>query len=176
MRLNPDHVAILQQGVKAWNAWRLSPAGAYPDLSEAVVEALDWTTGCGPIPASIDFRAVTLTGAHFQQVDLRVMELDKATLRGAAFLNCKITKTCFSADALRDLVFDDSQLIDCSFDSSDIKHCTFYRALLGDVSFRGTLHDVQFGRSRMRRVEFGRLGRTEIIGGVWFSRRTPRRL
>lgn len=32
---NPEHLAILEQDVKAWNAWREKNPGGRPDLNEA---------------------------------------------------------------------------------------------------------------------------------------------
>jgi hypothetical protein len=38
-----DPVATLRKGVKAWNEWRATIAGAHPDFSGATIAALDWT-------------------------------------------------------------------------------------------------------------------------------------
>lgn len=57
---NPEHVAILQQGVTRWNEWRKDKDGRSLDLSEA------------------DLRNRDLTG-----IDLRAANLSKAVLRGA---------------------------------------------------------------------------------------------
>ncbi len=59
---NPEHVAILQQGVARWNDWRKDKDGRSLDFSEA------------------DLTNRVLTG-----VDLRAANLSKAVLRGAKF-------------------------------------------------------------------------------------------
>ena len=41
---NPEHVAILKQGPKAWNRWRGKSKGVIPDLSRADLIGADLTT------------------------------------------------------------------------------------------------------------------------------------
>jgi len=36
---NDEHVALLEQGVAAWNAWRDENRNIPPDLSEAILES-----------------------------------------------------------------------------------------------------------------------------------------
>src|SRR5687768_6911065 len=49
---NEEHLAILRQGVEAWNAWRLEHPSVRPDLREA------------------DLRRTDLCGAHLSRADL----------------------------------------------------------------------------------------------------------
>lgn len=39
---NPEHVAILQQGVSAWNLWRMQQPAEKPDFQGANLET--WTS------------------------------------------------------------------------------------------------------------------------------------
>ena len=57
---NQEQLAILKQGVEAWNAWRKENEEIWPDLSEA-----------------------NLTGADLIGADLARANLDGADLRGA---------------------------------------------------------------------------------------------
>jgi hypothetical protein len=42
---NPEHVAILQQGIDAWNAWILSSQRVHPDLSEMDISGMPGDKG-----------------------------------------------------------------------------------------------------------------------------------
>src|SRR5262249_11919466 len=62
---NNEHVAILKQGVKAWNAWRRENPDIRPDLSNA------------------DLRGADLSGANLARANLREAFLFKANLGSA---------------------------------------------------------------------------------------------
>ena len=59
---NPEHLAILKQGVEEWNKWRMEQSDVMPDLSEA------------------DLYAADLSGANLRDADLR-----EADTRAASF-------------------------------------------------------------------------------------------
>ena len=62
---NLEHLAILKQGVTAWNKWREEHPEVRPDLSGA------------------DLRKSDLAGAHLSKADLREANLTRANLIGA---------------------------------------------------------------------------------------------
>jgi uncharacterized protein YjbI with pentapeptide repeats len=109
-----DHVALLNRGVSAWNAWRADYLGA-PDLSSAALRALDFT---GFDFSRTDFRGADLRGTKFCNANLTDANLDganffKAVLDGAdlsgtalyrvKFLNCAQLVTARNwQSALRD--------------------------------------------------------------------------
>jgi uncharacterized protein YjbI with pentapeptide repeats len=62
---NPEHLALIKQGVDTWNAWREQNRGVVPDLSVA------------------DLRCANLTGANFREANLPGAILDRADLRNA---------------------------------------------------------------------------------------------
>ena len=53
---NPEHLAILKQGVKAWNEWRKENPSVRPDLSKAEIGATNLAT--------VDFSRANLVGAN----------------------------------------------------------------------------------------------------------------
>src|ERR1700719_3313955 len=82
---NPEHVAILQQGVPRWNEWRKDKDGPSLDLSGADLRNRDLT--------GADLRAVNLSGAVLRgakighgsflwKANLAGADLCDATLRG----------------------------------------------------------------------------------------------
>jgi len=69
---NNEHVAILKQGVKAWNAWRRENPDIRPDLSNA------------------DLRGADLSGANLARANLREAFLFKANLGSADLVEANL--------------------------------------------------------------------------------------
>jgi uncharacterized protein YjbI with pentapeptide repeats len=72
---NPEHLAILKQGVKAWNAWREKNPGIRPELSAAQLDAAELR--------SANLNSANLKGAGLHLAKLRDARLDNANLQGA---------------------------------------------------------------------------------------------
>jgi len=96
---NDEHLAVLQRGVAAWDAWRAEHDEA-PDLSRAGLRGLDLS---GFDLSRADLRGADLRGtdcsganlasAHLEGVNMFKAVLDGADLAGAfiygaQFLNC----------------------------------------------------------------------------------------
>ena len=69
---NDEHVALLKQGVKAWNAWRRENPDIRPDLSNA------------------DLRGADLSGANLARANLREAFLFKANLGSADLVEANL--------------------------------------------------------------------------------------
>src|SRR6266496_4209649 len=94
-----EHVALLERGAAAWNAWR-AEHGEVPDLSQAALRGLDLSgfdlsradlrgadlrgTKC----ANTDLSGARLEGANLFKAMLDGADLAEASLFGAQFLNC----------------------------------------------------------------------------------------
>jgi hypothetical protein len=61
---NDEHVALLKQGVAAWNAWRNQNSNIRPDLSEAYLPQADLREA--------DFRGADLSGANLKLVNAKL--------------------------------------------------------------------------------------------------------
>ncbi len=89
---NPEHLAILREGVKAWNRWRRRNRRVAPDLrraylNRAVLDGVDFSNA--------DLNRAHLNGAHligasFNGADLFMTELRGADLRRAQFIWSKL--------------------------------------------------------------------------------------
>jgi uncharacterized protein YjbI with pentapeptide repeats len=94
------HVAVLRQGVEAWNAWRVAHAGTPVDLANASLRGLDLAKAnlagadCrkadlrGAILSGAALTNANLAGANFFKSVLDAADLAGANLIGAQFLNC----------------------------------------------------------------------------------------
>jgi hypothetical protein len=73
---NPKHLAILQQGVEAWNAWRENDPDVNPDLSEADHSKANLT---GANLTRANFDRAHLIGANLFHADLTGAHLTRAS-------------------------------------------------------------------------------------------------
>jgi uncharacterized protein YjbI with pentapeptide repeats len=71
---NPEHVAILEQGVEAWNRWRQERPDIRPDLTQAFLQYTN------------------LSGIDFSRVDLVRVDLGWAHLGGANFCRANLNE------------------------------------------------------------------------------------
>ncbi len=103
---NPEHLAKLKEGVKAWNAWRDEHPNELPDLSET---DLSNETLIAADLSDVDFSYADLSGSDLSQADLHEAKFRNATLYNTnlteatlfytyfVFVNlstCKGLKTC----------------------------------------------------------------------------------
>jgi len=85
---NPDHLARLQEGATAWNAWREQNPGIQPDLSGADLIQRDLR---GINLRGVDLRGTELQDALLNSADLtRTVGLGAPQLRGADLTGSKL--------------------------------------------------------------------------------------
>ena len=94
---NDEHVALLKQGVDAWNAWRRYNPDIRPDLSEANLSGADLrrahlygTNLTGANLTGADISEAGLSGADLSGADLSEAPLVSADLTGADLTGCCI--------------------------------------------------------------------------------------
>lgn len=98
--VDETHLAVLKQGVDAWNEWRAAHADTRPDLSDMSLRGLDLAKAdlTGTDFRKTDLRGTILSGAtlidanlasaNFFKAVLDGADLSGANLIGAQFLNC----------------------------------------------------------------------------------------
>lgn len=107
---NPEHLAILRQGVKAWNQWRDNNPQIEPDLSQCCLQDLDLsrvmfnnTNLSKAILVDNDFTEAKFYKANLNQATLGrsildkalVVEanLEKAELRTTSLVSCDLSRS-----------------------------------------------------------------------------------
>jgi uncharacterized protein YjbI with pentapeptide repeats len=99
---NPEHLAILREGVYGWNTWRGRDTATKPNLSGASLRKLDlrranlWQT---------DLSEADLRRADLREADLREANLIGADLRHVDLSGADASKARFGAANLSDAVF-----------------------------------------------------------------------
>lgn len=133
---NPEHLAILKQGVKVWNEWRKKDISVDPELIDIDLQNAD-LVGALLADANLDFtnlRAVdlskaTLTNVHFaganlNNANLKDSDLGRAYFGGAnlqnAYISADLTGTEFIGTVLTGADFSGSELAATIFGYVDL--------------------------------------------------------
>jgi uncharacterized protein YjbI with pentapeptide repeats len=121
---NEEHLAILRQGVEAWNDWRKKDPGSSVDLLEA------------------DLIGANLYGANLYEADLRMARLDKANLGMARLVKATLARATLAEANLREANLDEVNLREADLSGADLREAfllraDLYRADLGGADLRG---------------------------------------
>jgi hypothetical protein len=157
---NPEHLAILKQGVKAWNEWKEKNPIPMPDLSGANLSKADlrgvvlvWTNLSQANLSGANLSGVRLNVANLIGADLSEACLANASLCGADLIGAKLIKTNLSgADltgaklSLADFIKADltganlsqanlmnARLVDTNLAKADLSYCHVYGIAAWDL-------------------------------------------
>jgi uncharacterized protein YjbI with pentapeptide repeats len=137
---NPEHLAILKQGVEGWNRWR----EANPQIWRCNLEEADIRrTRCAERVAGRQQHAANLVKANFQRAVLRGanlhgMDLSGADLRSASFNEANLSYACLRGADLAGADLQGALLVgaDCSgarFDCARFRDTVFGNTNLSSV-------------------------------------------
>jgi uncharacterized protein YjbI with pentapeptide repeats len=130
---NPEHLAILKQGVEAWNKWREENPGETPDLQEADLR-------------SADLQGANLSSANLQGADLLYANLQGANLRLTDFQGAVLMGANLQKADLRSADLQKARMSLADLQGADLSHANLQRAvlLLADLQkARMSLADLQ---------------------------------
>jgi uncharacterized protein YjbI with pentapeptide repeats len=130
---NPEHLAILKQGVEAWNQWRQENAGIEPNLTFADGNKLDLTRAD---LHRADLRNARLTLAKLVGVNLSDAFLGGSDLFGADLTNANLKNADLRFADLSEVHFDFADLTDtklsmANLTKANLAGANFSRATLG---------------------------------------------
>jgi len=131
---NEEHVALLKQGVAAWNTWRDANLDIYVDLRKAdLIGANLREANLGKVNLS----DANLKGANLKGANLSKADLTGAFLRGADLFEAELSK----ADLIKaDLIEADlirANLSGVNFSEANLNEAVLIGANLSDANFRG---------------------------------------
>src|SRR6516164_5836377 len=109
---NDEHVAMLKQGVAAWNAWRLKNLDIRPDLSKA---NLSWAN---------------LREADLREAILPRANLSHANLSGASLREANLIQANLGGTDLRGAILNAADLIHANFSGANLSRADLYSATL----------------------------------------------
>jgi len=129
---NDEHVAMLKQGVAAWNAWRLKNLDIRPDLSKA---NLSWANlREADLREAILPRAnlshANLSGASLREANLIQANFGGADLRRADLTVANLVDANLSGTDLRGAILNAANLIHANFSGANLSRADLYSATL----------------------------------------------
>ena len=132
-----EHFAILKQGVEAWNRWRESNPGIWPDLNGADLR-------------SVDLAGARLTHADFRSANLAGVRFVGAQMGGAVFTAANLTAAKFSGSNLFSVDFDRADLTGAELDRAELMRAELGRAdLAGAILRQANLRQAQLNGARL---------------------------
>src|SRR6516164_9526142 len=111
---NEEHVALLKQGVAAWNTWRDANLDIYVDLRKA-----------------------DLIGANLREANLGKVNLSDANLKGANLKGANLSKADLTGAFLRGADLFEAELSKADLIKADLIEAVLIGANLSDANFRG---------------------------------------
>jgi pentapeptide repeat protein len=148
---NDEHVALLAQGVAAWNAWRDENPDIVPDLTGANLN-------------SAQLRRVNLTGANLSGAQLRVAYLRRANLIGADLRGADLGQAHLRANLqganlakaslietnLRDANLREADLVEANLRGATLEAADLRKANLQKASLeRADLHEANLSGAKL---------------------------
>jgi hypothetical protein len=111
---NPEHLAILKQGVEAWNQWREENPKIRPDLRGADLRGTDLRR--------VDLRITDLRGADLRDANLESSDMSYAKLKWGKLSGAILKKTDMYGADLSKTDLDNSNLDDADLREADLRN------------------------------------------------------
>lgn len=122
----PEHLKVLEQGVKAWNAWRARNPKIKPGLSDTVLFRKDLR--------KINLRNASLARARLSTSNLRGADLRNADLRGAPLVRTNLSEADLTGANLMRAV-----LVGTNLRRANLTGCTIFGVSAWDVNLEGAI-------------------------------------
>lgn len=134
---NPDHLAILNQGVAAWNRWRAENPDLRPDLSSTSLSRLDLR--------GTNFRRCSLAETHLNTCDLSGADLTRANLSSASLKSARLPSAI-----LVEANLDGANLADTNLAGADLSYATMNGSHLVEANLQAaTLTGADLSKSNL---------------------------
>lgn len=143
---NPEHLAILKQGVEVWNKWREENPDVKPDLRDS---KLKFTSHVGADLRNADLSNADLFATHFFGADLRNTNLSNSDLSQAILFHTNLEGADLS----------NAKLVGADLCVANLSNANLYGADVGRTNFQGTnvngadFTEVKFGMTRLVLME-----------------------
>ena len=150
---NPEHLAILKEGVKAWNRWRKKNPSVMPDLSFADLSSADLS--------SADLGGARLSNANLSRADLRKADLYEADLQFA-----DLSEANLSWAHLERADLSDADLSKADLSEAQLPEANLFEANLSDAKLCGAnLFSANLSLAQLDQTDFA----GAIVGWTTFA-------
>ncbi len=157
---NDEHVAMLKQGVTAWNVWRDENPDIRPDLSAASL------SGARLIKVNLSKADLTdadlsgaylseadLLGAHFDEANLSGADLSRANLVGAFLWRANLSAASLGWASLRYADLSNANLREANLSDAELSEAMLYWANFNGANLSGaTLVSARLAGTHLRRA------------------------
>ena len=151
---NPEHLAILKQGVEQWNKWRAEHQELRPDLGEADLSEADFQ------------RAADLRWANLRRSDLSRAHLSRANLQRANLSGANLHKANLIGANLRAANLGAAYLVEVNLREADLRNADFFRANLHGAKLqKANISPADLSGANLSAADFSRAS----LGGADFS-------
>jgi len=124
---NEEHLAILKQGVEAWNRWREENPDTRPDLNEANLS--------GAYLSGANLSRAYLIGTDLSKADLSWADLSRADLSRANLSRAHLIRANLHRATLSGADLSEADLPWATFSRADLKAANLERALVEETVF-----------------------------------------
>lgn len=135
---NPEHLAILKQGVEVWNQWRRENPELRTDLSKADLFKAN-LRGAHLFEIGLsgaDLRGADLSGANIIKADLKGANLNEADLSGARLRGADLRGSDFSGADIERANLGKVNLYEANLERANLKRAILSCANLESVDLR----------------------------------------
>lgn len=162
-----EHLAVLYEGVNAWNEWRLQESVVRPDLSGAELHEADltWANLRGAI-----LRGANLVSADMTEADLSEADLSEANLRGASLRGANLDWAFLRSADLQGAEMTGAVLTDTNLSGADLSGVDLSGAKLIGANLTGTnlfganLTGTSFVEAQAAETRFGNVDLSQAVG------------
>jgi hypothetical protein len=145
---NRQDLALLKQGVDAWNNWRKENPGVNPNLSGAALSGTNLRGAYlrGAYLREANLSGVDLRGANLREANLRGANLCRANLREANLCRANLREANLTEATLTMAVF-----LEANLTGTDLRGADLYRADLIEADlYRADLREANLCRANLR--------------------------
>jgi uncharacterized protein YjbI with pentapeptide repeats len=128
---NEQQLALLKQGVEAWNKWRSLSPGIPPDLRGADLSQEDL--------GGINLMKASLSGVDLSGVNLMGASLSQADLRGANLSGAYLSKADLSEADLSEVNLSEAYLLEANLSRVNLDGADLHWVYLGKADLSGAI-------------------------------------
>ena len=134
---NPEHLAVLKQGVKVWNRWREENSGCIVNLTGANLSRANLREAdlCGAYLSGAKLGGADLRAANLRAANLRAVKLGGADLRGANLRIAYLSEADFSGAYLGGANLSGAKLGGANLSGANLRGANLGVANLGVADF-----------------------------------------
>jgi len=170
---NPEHLAILKEGVGVWNKWMLEHLEAELDFSGANLSGANLREAnlyeanlSGANLSGADLRSANLSGANLSGAELRSANLDEANLSGANLDEANLSGANLREADISEANLSGANLYEANIREANIREANIREAKLIDaILLEADLRRADLRRANLNSAYLSRADLSEAILG-----------